>query len=222
MAAAETALVVDGMTEGLPYFPVAADTAANVIRHRVDTFVGLQKQWLNMAAEKTHAVAESYQEGKGFKAGENAAELARKAVEEFVETEKKFLDMAAHDVTAATKAGPEAHKPARNRSKVLTELAKEGVEKYIDAQKKLLSLAIKEFESNGEKTGEQHKVARKELRASLAELTEKSVHNLVTAQKSLMDLAIKPQKASAAEKTPKTHNARPMQRHHPVETHKAA
>jgi len=194
LAADETALVMDGVTEGLP-LPVAAATVANIFRHRVDTFIGMEKNLLDAAAEQTHAIAESYQAGKGLKA-ESVSELARKGIEGFVESEKKFLDLATHEVTTALKGGAEGHKPSRERSKVFTELAREGVNKYVDAQKKLLELGIDQLMPEHKTAAERAPVARKKPRTSLAELTEKSVRNIVAAQKSLMDIAIKPPKAA--------------------------
>jgi hypothetical protein len=221
LAAGETALVVDGVKEGLR-LPAFGRTVLDVVRHRVDTLISLQKRLLGAATEQTHTIAESYREGKVGKAGASLAELARQGIESFVETEKKFLDLVAHEVTAATKAGKDGHKPAGGPSKVLTQLAREGVEKYINAQEKLFHLAMEQMESTGKVTGELLEAAEKEARTSFVELTEKSVRNLVTAQKSLMDLAVKPIRASAEEEAPKTPHARPRHKKHPVETHVAA
>ena len=87
LAAGETALVVEGMKEGLR-LPLAAGAAAEVLRHRMDTLVGMQKHLLDAAAEETHAVTESYREGQGLIAGAKAAELARRGIEAVVESEK--------------------------------------------------------------------------------------------------------------------------------------
>lgn len=205
-AEGETALLVNGVKDGLP-LPKVAGTLAEVARHRVDTFIGLQKHLLDATAEHAHEVTESFREGKGLAAVASVTHLARKGIESFVETEKKFLDLAAHEVTAATKAGHESHKSARDRAKVLTKMAREGVDKYIDTQKKLLSLAIDQLEPDDEIWPKKAEPVRKEPRTPLSELTQKSVHNLVTAQKSLMDLAMKPIKAKAVETNHKTpHN----------------
>jgi len=212
LAAGETALVVDGLHQALP-LPRVAGTVANVVRHRVVTFIEMQKRLLDAAAEQTHKVAESYREGKGLMgAGASAVELARQGIETLVETEKKFLDLAAHEVAAATKGDGNGRKPARARYKVLTELAREGSEKYIEAQKKLLNLAIEQMESGGEVASERHEAAETEARASWGTLTEKSVRNFVTAQKSLMDLIVKPAEASPGERKRKPVRVRPKRK----------
>jgi len=215
LAAGETQLVVDGLNQVVP-LPRAAGTVANVVRHRVVTFIDMQKRLLDAAAEQTHKVAESYQQGKGLmRAGASVVELARLGVETLVETEKKFLDLAAHEVATATKG--DGRKPARARYKVLTEMAREGGEKYIEAQKKLLNLAIDQMESGGEAASERLEAAETEARTSWGTLTEKSVRNLVTAQKSLMDLIVKPAKASPTEKKRKPVRVRPKRKVEPVE-----
>lgn len=197
LAAGETDLVVDGLKEAFRLSP-AAGSVAEVVRHRVDTFVAMQKRLLNAAAEQTHEMAESYKEGKGLAAGSSVAELARRALTDFVDTEKKFLDMVVADVNAATEAAKAGHKPSRSRSKVLTQMARDGVNQYIDAQKKLLDLAIDQVQSARKAAGEVAEAMEAEPRTSWAELTQKSVKNFATAQKSLMDLATKPAKATEA------------------------
>jgi hypothetical protein len=162
----------------------------------------MQKRLLDIAAEETHAVAESYREGQGLKAGAKLAELARRGVQTFVESEKKFLDLAAHEVSAAANGKKPNGKP-RERMEVLTELAREGAEKYMEAQKGLLDLAIEQLETVGKTKDVRKATARKPLQQSWGELTEKSVKNLVTAEKSLLDLAIKPKKGMAREETRK-------------------
>jgi len=173
------------------------------LRHRMETLVGMQKRLLDVAAEETHAMAESYQEGEGLMAGAKVAELARRGIEAFVESEKKFLDLAAHEVSAATSGGKPNGKP-RERMEVLTKLAREAAEKYVDAQKRLLDLAIEQLEAVSEARDGRKVAARKPVQRSWGELTEKSVKNLVAAEKSLLDLAMKPKRRSARDETSKT------------------
>jgi len=201
-AAGETALVVDGVKEGLR-LPVPAGAAAEILRHRMETLVGMQKRLLDVAAEETHAMAESYQEGEGLMAGAKVAEMARRGIEAFVESEKKFLDLASHEVGSAANGGKSNGKP-RERMEVLTKMAREGADKYVDAQKRLLDLAIKQLEAVGEAKDRRKVAARKVVQRSWGELTEKSVKNLVTAEKSLLDLAMKPKRGSSREESHKT------------------
>ena len=190
LAAGETALAVEATKESLR-LPQAVGVMADVVRHRVDTFVELQKHLLDATAEQANLLAESYREGEPVSAAARVAELTRRGIEGFVASEKKFLDLAAHEVSAAAKDGKHAHKPPRDRMHVLTEAAREGAEKYIDTQKKLLELAIDQLESTTKKRQGHKETTRKAAQQSLGELTEKSVKNIVTAEKSLLELAMK-------------------------------
>ena len=191
-AADETALALEGVKEGMR-LPVAAGALTEVARHRVGTFVEMQKNLLDAAAQQAHAAAESYREGGKVMPAARVAELARRGIEEFVHSEKKFLDLASQEVTAATKGDKRAHKPPRDRVEVLTKVAREGAEKCIETQKKLFELAIEQLEDT--KKNGRKEAARREVRASLGELTERSMKNIVSAEKSLLDLAIKPMKS---------------------------
>jgi len=198
LAASETALAVDGVKEGLR-LPAAAGTVAELVRHRVDTIVEMQKRLLDATAEQAHAVAESYREGKGVLSATHVTELARRGIEGFVESEKKFLDLAAQEVSAATKGGKKPGKPPRERMAVLTEVAREGADKYLETQKKLFDLAIEQLEATTKVGGDHKEAARKEAQPAWGELTEKSMKNFVTAEKSLLDLAMKPLKKTGRE-----------------------
>ena len=197
LAAGETALVVEGVKEGLR-LPVAAGAAVEILRHRMETLVGMQKCLLDVAAEETHAMAESFQEGEGLAAGAKVAEMARRGIEAFVESEKKFLDLATREVSVASNGGKPSAKPPE-RMEVLTKLAREGADKYVDAQKRLFDLAIEQLEAVSEAKDERKTAARKPVQHPWGELTEKSVKNLVAAEKSLLDLAIKPKRGMARE-----------------------
>lgn len=190
LAADETALAVEGMKEGLR-LPAPAGAMAEVVRHRVGTFVEMQKNLLDATAEQAHAVAESYREGEKFMAAAHVAELARRGIEGFVESEKKFLDLAAQEVSAAVKGEKRASKPAKERMEVLTNMAREGAEKYIETQRKLMELAISQLEESAKVARPHKEGAHKEAHATWGELTEKSVQNFVSAEKSLLDLATK-------------------------------
>ena len=165
---------------------------AEVVRHRVDTFVEMQKNLLDAAADQAHAVAESYREGEKMITAAQVADLARRGIEGFIESEKKFLDLASQEVSAAAKGEKRGGKAPRERMEVLTAMAREGAEKYIATQKELLDLAIEELEETTTATKEHKEAVRKEVAHSgWGELTEKSMHNFVAAEKSLLDLATK-------------------------------
>jgi hypothetical protein len=198
LAADETAIAVVGLKEGLQ-LPTAAGTLAEVARHRVDTFIEMQKNLLDATTTQARAFAESVRKDGKVLPAAHLAELARRGIAGFVESEKKFLDLASQEVAAATKGDKRGHKPPRDRVEILTKAAREGAGKYIETQKKLLELALAQLEQAVKTGREQHKVTRKEATPSFGELTEKSVKNFVTAEKSLLDLAIKPLRGGHAD-----------------------
>ncbi len=205
LASAETALAVDGVKESLR-LPAPAGAMAEVVRHRIDTFIELQKNLLEATTEQAHAAADSYREGENLLAAANLAALTRRGIENFVETEKKFLELAAQEVTAAAKGEKRPPKAPKDRMEVLTKVAREGADKYFESQKKLLELAIENLEAAA-KTAREPKEAAKE--PSWAELTEKTVKNFVTAEKSLLDIAMKPIKGEDGHKASRSrHRAR--------------
>ena len=213
LAAGETEMMVEGMKEVLP-LPAGAGAMADVVKHRMHTMIGLQKEMLNAAEEQTRAIAKSVRDGDGMHAMTHAAELARRGMEGFVESEKKFLDLAAHAVTTAAKEN-KGMKAPRDRMKVLTGMVKEGAEKYMGAQKKLLEMTLEQLETMGK--AENKKTEPKEGKSVWADLTEKSVKNMVTAEKSLLDLAMKPMKEMGHKASP-----RPRSRKEHVGGHKTA
>lgn len=191
LAADETALVVDGVKQGLR-LPAAAGALAEVVRHRMDTLIEMQKRMLDATTQQVHMVAESYREGKGTLTAAHLVELARRGIEGFVEGEKKFLNLAVQEFSAATKGDKRAGKSPQDRMQVLAKVMQQGGEKYIEAQKKVLKLAIEQLTA-ASKPGHEHKEdSGKESRPLWGELTEKSVKNFVAAEKSLLDLAMKP------------------------------
>lgn len=217
LAAGETALVADWAKE-----PAVVEALSDVVRHRADAFIDMQKRLLEVAAEQTHAIVESYREGNVRGVGESVAQLAKRGIEGLIETEKKFLGSAAHEVTAASKPGKEGKTAARNQLKILTQLAQEGVEQYIDVQKKLLDLAIDQLKFTGEVSGERIEAIRDEVRRSWGELTAKSVWNFVVAQQSLRSHAAKPQTAKATAEARKSPSARPRAEKQAGRTREAA
>jgi len=203
LAAGETEMMVEGVKEVLP-LPASAGVVADVVKHRVETLIGLQKEMLEAAEEQTRAVAKSVRDGDGMHAMKHAVELARRGMEGFVESEKKFLDLAAHTVTTAAK-GNKGTKAPRDRMKVLTGMVKEGAEKYMGAQKKLVEMTLEQLETVGKAKPGHKEARRKEEKPIWTELTERSVKNLVTAEKSLLDLTMKPVKEAIHKASPRAH-----------------
>lgn len=191
LASAETSLLLDSLKDGLR-LSAPASAAAEILRHRIDTVIGMQMRLLDAVSEHSRAGVESYEQGEGLNALEHMAAVARLAVEDFVATEKKFLDLVAKEVNVAMEDGAEPHGKTRARTKIISQLATESIDKYAEAQKKLVNLAIHQTE-------ELTKMAEPaEPPTPLAEVAQNGIQNFIKAQKSLMDLAL-PKEGAAEE-----------------------
>ena len=183
----------------------AAHAMTDLLRRSVDTFIELQRHFLEVASKQTDAWAAAAKTGQTFN-GQGLADLAREGMENFVQTQRKFLDVVLEETAKAGKAGAgKAGKPTE-----LAELARQSVDAFIDAQKKLLDTA-------GEQMSVNWKAARQTLNlfapipnASLGELTRQGVESFVGAQKALLDVMTKPRAtpvAAHAKSRPVAHRA---------------
>jgi hypothetical protein len=163
------------------------------LRRSVDTFIDLQRHFLDLASKQTDAWVDAAKTGKAF-SGKGVAELAREGMENFVHAQKKFLDVVAEETAKAAKARPAGEKGAKPTE--LAELARESMDAFIDAQKKLLDTA-----------GEQARVNLKAVKqginlftpvpgTNLADLTRQGVESFVAAQKALLDVMSRPRAAA--------------------------
>jgi hypothetical protein len=185
LVAGQNALVQSGVKDGLGLTGLPA-ALTDAFREGVNSFVDMQKKFLDMANSQSQAAVTALKEGKTFE-GKNLGEVAREGVENFVHTQKKFLDL----VTELTQ--PETHGKGRKTGKPvkLTELAKEGMDQFVDSQKKLLDLATSQIEG-AMKTAEAIARPSPEPSTSLGDFARRGIENFINAQKSLLDVAMKP------------------------------
>lgn len=185
LAAEEHALVQTGVKEGFGLTGIPA-AFTDAMSEGLNTFVTMQKKFLDMVNNQSQAAVESIKEGKPFE-GKNFGDFAREGLENFVRTQKKFLDL------VASVATPETNGKGRKAAKTvkMTELAKEGMDKFVDSQKKLLDLATRQIEGAME-TAQEIVRPEPEPSTSLGEFARKGIENFITAQKSLLDVAMKP------------------------------
>lgn len=206
LAGGESVVITDGMKEILGLRPSFA-ALADLVPRGINTVIDMHKHLLDMVAEQTRDLVESYADGRPLMPVERMAAMTRETIQSFIETQKMFLDNVAEQVTIATEGGKEGKAGRRDRSKALTQLAREGVDKFIEAQKELLELAIERIQAEGR--GQKKPVPR----TSLAEMARESVVRFTTAQKSLLDLALKPMAGGEEDEEPK-----PRARKRPAKT----
>ena len=204
LAQRQNDIVLNGVKERVgAVTPAAAMT--DLLRRSVDTFIELQRHFLEVASKQTDAWAAAAKTGQTFN-GQGLADLAREGMENFVQTQRKFLDVVLEETAKAGKVGAgKAGKPTE-----LAELARQSVDAFIDALKKLLDTA-------GEQMSVNWKAARQTLNlfapipnASLGELTRQGVESFVGAQKALLDVMTKPRAtpvAAHAKARPVAHRA---------------
>jgi hypothetical protein len=192
LAKRQNDIVLSGVKERVgATSPAAAMT--DLLRRSVDTFIDLQKHFLDVASQQTGSWVEAAKTGKTF-SGKGAAELAREGMENFVHAQKKFLDVVAEESAKAAKARGAAENGAKTE---LAELARESVDAFIEAQKELLDTAGEQMKVNV-------KAARKTMNlftpipgANLADLSRQGVESFVAAQKALLDVMSRPRAAAA-------------------------
>jgi hypothetical protein len=193
LASQETNIVHEGFKPGLAGTPVAG--VANVVSQSVDTLIGAQKHFLELAQQETEAALKDYRDKHTIESA-HLTELARGGVKTFVDTQRKFLDIVEQSVTGKK---PAEAPPDPGVKKVdIFEMARQGVDTFIEAQKKLLDLASDQIGANVQLTkdifaapgGEQPHYT------SIADVMRKSADSFVAAQKALMELAAKPERTA--------------------------
>ena len=188
LAKKQNDIVLNGVKERVGVStPAAAMT--DLLRRSVDTFIDLQKHFLELASKQTGAWAEAARTGKAF-SGKGLAELAREGLENFVDTQKKFLDLVAEETTKAAKTRGAVNPVAKPTE--LAELARESVDAFIEAQKKLLDTAGEQVVANLKAVRRTADVFTPVPGTTLGDLARQGVQSFVTAQKALLDVMTKP------------------------------
>jgi len=208
LAKEQNEIVLSGVKERVGE-TTPAGAMTDLLRRSVDTFIDLQRHFLDVAAKQTEAWAQAAKTGKAY-TGEGLAELAREGMETFVHAQKKFLDLVAEETAKATKArnGEKSGKVTE-----LSELARESVDAFVEAQKKLLETAGKQMHVSLKAAKRTADLFAPAPGISLADLTRQGVESFVTAQKALLDVLTRPRSAAPHVPPPAdggaAHRARP-------------
>jgi hypothetical protein len=162
----------------------------DLLRRSVETFIGMQQEFLKIAAKQSYGWVEAAKAGKPY-APEHLVETAREAMDHFVKSQKHFMDVIAEEVKAATTSKP-AGEAKKTKKTELSQLAREATESFIDAQKKLVDVAGKQMNAEVKTVGKTVELLRPFPFLPLAELTREGVKSYVDAQKALVDVVVKP------------------------------
>jgi len=187
LAKKQNDIVLSGVKERVGVSTPATEMT-ELLRRSVDTFIDLQKHFVDLASRQTGAWAEAVKTGKPF-SGKGLAELAREGLEDFVQSQKRFLNLVAEETGKAAKAyeGPKSAKPTE-----LTELARESVDAFIEAQKRLLDTAGAQLLVNLKAARQTANLLTPLPGTSVAELARQGTQSFVTAQKAILDVVAKP------------------------------
>lgn len=197
-----------------------AGAMTDLLRRSIDTFIGMQHDFLKIATKQTHAWLEAAKSGRPYK-GDEMVDLAREGMENFVHAQKKFLDVISEEIARAT-SGKHTNGMKKIKKTELAELARQATESFIEAQKRLFDLAGKQMTTNVKAAGRAMEIIRPMPFVGLADLTREGVKSYVEAQKALMEVMLKPGKEQ------RHVTVRPARRHPPrgakseVHTAKAA
>lgn len=198
LAQQENALVMNGVKERVSGSTRAMATT-DLLRRSIDTFIGMQHEFLKTTSKQTLAWLEKVKAGKGYDAT-HLIEVAREGMDTFVEAQKRFLDVIAQETGKMTSGKPEHL--AKMKTTELTKLAREATDHFIEAQKKMLDVVGQQMNVNlqaATKTMEMFSPARL---MPVANVTGEGVKNFVNAEKAVIESMIKP-RATAAKKPPK-------------------
>jgi len=199
-------ILMEGVKDRMGDWP-AAHAMTDALRRTVETFIGMQEEFLKIAKQQTHTWMEAAKSGKPYEP-ECLVDLAREGLENFVKAQKQFLDVIAEETNKAVSGKRTEMKKAKKAN--LSELVRNATESFIDAPKNLVDLAAKQMNANVKTAAKTLELLRPFPFLPLAEVARESVKSYVDAQKALMDAVVKPVRPmpTAAKKAKKTARVR--------------
>jgi len=190
----ENDLIMKGVKERVSGSTTAAATS-DLIRRSINTFVGMQQEFLRTTKKQTIAWLEDVNTGKAF-TGSHLVDAAREGMDTFVLTQKKFLDIISEESSRALSGKA----PEKVKKTELSKLAHEGVNAFVEAQKKLLDVAGQQMNVNLNVATRAAGLLNPARLIPMANITGEGVRNFVEAEKALIDSMVKPH---VEKKTPK-------------------
>ncbi len=179
-----------------------AMAATELVRRTIDTFLGMQQDFLKITSKQTIDWLEATR--KGRVGGHHLVDMARESMETFVHTQKKFLDVVAQETAHLT--GGRGEKPKAIKKTELSKLAREASNAFIEAQKKLLDVAGQQMNVNLKVATRTLELMNPARLLPMANLTGEGIKSFVDAEKALIGTMVKP----GAKRMPAKHRARKM------------
>lgn len=182
----ENDLIMKGVKERVSGSTTATATT-DLVRRSIDTFVGMQQEFLRTTKKQTMAWLEDVNTGKAF-TGSHLVDAARESMDTFVLTQKKFLDIISEETSRALNG----RTPQKMKKTELSKLAHEGVNAFVEAQKKLLDVAGQQMNVNLNVATRAIGLLNPARLIPVANVTGEGVRNFVEAEKALIDSMVKP------------------------------
>jgi hypothetical protein len=192
LAQHENEIVMGGVKERVA-FSLPATATADLVRQTVDTFLGMQQEFLKITSKQTLDWLE--QAGKGKYSGTHIVDLAREAMDTFVHAQKKFLDIIAQETTRLTNGKSDKAAKAVKKTE-LAKLARDASNAFIEVQKKLLDIVGQQVNVDLKAATRTLDMMRQFRLLPMANITGEGVKKFVDAEKALIDSIIKPRGAS--------------------------
>ena len=166
--------------------PAAAVT--ELMRRTIDTFLGMQHDFLKITSKQSLDWLESMRKGK--MGNGHMADLARESMEVFIHAQKKFLDVVAQETTHLT--GGKAEKAKVVKKTELAKLARDASNAFIEAQKKLLDVAGQQMNVNLKVATRTLELMNPVRLLPMANLTGDGIKSFVDAEKAFIGNMVKP------------------------------
>jgi hypothetical protein len=203
LAQQENDILLTGIRERVAGSPPAV-AITDITRHTIDTFLGMQHEFLKVSSKQTLDWLESVQKGKYT--GTHLVDIARESVEAFVHAQKKFLDVVDQTTVRLTSGKHEKAKVAKKTE--MAKLARDASNAFIEAQKKLLDVAGQQMNVNLKATAKTMHLINPSRLLPMASITGEGVKNFVNAERALIDSIVKPRvsketKERAAKRSPR-------------------
>ena len=191
LAQQENDIIMNGVKERLAAFmPAVAMT--DLVQRSLDTFIGMQQDFLTTASKETIHWLELEKAGKADRRAQ-LINFAREGVENFTRAQKKFLDLVAEEADKIARPKQEQdHKPLRKTE--LSKLAREAGNAFIEAQKRLLDVAGQQMSVNLDMATRTMEMLSPTRLLPTAKITGDGVKHFVEAEKSLISSLMRAKK----------------------------
>ena len=194
LAQQENDIIMNGVKGRIAAFmPAVAMT--DLVQRSLDTFIGMQQDFLTTASKQTIHWLELEKAGKADRRAQ-LINFAREGVENFTRTQKKFLDLVAEETDKI--AGPkheQNHKPLQKTE--LSKLVREAGNAFIEAQKRLLDVAGQQMSVNLDAATRTMEMLSPTRLLPTAKITGEGVKEFVEAEKSLISSLMRAKKHPA-------------------------